>query len=98
MKAASRCLAPGGTLFWADHPDWNQAALALLERARQLGFALLEEQTNWHSYVPHVISDSTAHHFRIPKQWFYDLVQVALVWSHLYILRFDGQDVNRLHD
>jgi len=90
LRAAGRCLAPAGYLFWADHPDWNQGALDLLGRAQQEGFQLLEEQANWHCYVPHVISDSTARHFHIPARWFYDLVEVARVWSHLYILRFDG--------
>ena len=87
LKAALRCLAPGGLLFWADHPDWNAAALTLLERAQKQGMRLLEEQPNWHSYVPHVISDSTAHHFQIPPRWFHELVKYARVWSHLYVLR-----------
>lgn len=87
LKAAARCLAPGGLLFWCDHPDWNQAALALLEQARRYGLELLEEHPNWHCYVPHVVSDDTAHHFGIPARWFHDLVQYARVWSHLYVLR-----------
>lgn len=87
LKAAVSCLARGGWLFWADHPDWNQAALQLLERARGDGLKLVEERSNWHSYVPHVISDSTARHFNIPPGWFHELVKYARVWSHLYILR-----------
>ncbi|MBX3171754.1 MAG: bis-aminopropyl spermidine synthase family protein [Candidatus Eremiobacteraeota bacterium] len=87
LQAALRCLAPGGLLFWADHPDWNQAALTLLERAQRQGLELLEEHSNWHCYVPHVISDATAHHFRIPPGWFHELVKYARLWSHLYVLR-----------
>ena len=87
LKAAVYCLGPGGWLFWADHPDWNQGALSLIDKARSLGMELVEEQPNWHCYVPHVISDSTAHHFHIPPEWFYELVKYARVWSHLYILR-----------
>lgn len=87
LQAAVRSLAPGGLLFWCDHPDWNLAATKLLGQAHQLGLELLEEHLNWHCYVPHVISDDTAHHFRIPTKWFYDLVQCARVWSHLYVLR-----------
>ncbi|MFN8608119.1 MAG: bis-aminopropyl spermidine synthase family protein [Vulcanimicrobiota bacterium] len=87
LKAAVTCLAPGGWLFWADHPDWNQAALGLIELAGQLGLELIEEQPNWHCYEPYVISDSTAQHFHIPAEWFYELVKHARVWSHLYILR-----------
>ncbi len=87
LQAASRCLAPGGLLFWCDHPDWNLAALTLLRQAQGHGLELLEEHPNWHCYVPHVISDTTAHHFRIPPQWFHDLVKYARVWSHLYVLR-----------
>lgn len=87
LKAAVTCLGPDGWLFWADHPDWNQGALTLLEQARTFGLELLERQPNWHCYVPHVISDSTARHFQIPAEWFHKLVQHARVWSHLYILR-----------
>lgn len=86
LKAAVSCLAPGGLLFWCDHPDWNLAAPALLRQARELGLQLLEEHPNWHCYVPHVINDSTALHFRIPPRWFHDLVKSARVWSHLYVL------------
>lgn len=84
LNAAWQCLAPGGYLFWADHPDWNQAAQGLIERAQEMGLMLLEVQSNWHSYTPAVISDSTAHHFGIRPGWFHELVQVARVWSHLH--------------
>ena len=89
LQAADRCLAPEGLLFWADHPDWNQAAQLLIERARQLGLKLLEVRSNWHSYEPHVISDSTARHFRIPPRWFHELVEVARIWSHLHVFSKD---------
>ena len=87
LEAAVRCLAPQGLLFWADHPDWNPAFPTLLAQVRSRGLRLLEENSNWHSYVPHVISDVTAHHFRIPPEWFYELVKYARLWSHLYVLR-----------
>ncbi len=89
LKAAYGCLTPDGLLFWADHPDWNQAAQLLIERAQGQGLKLLEVRPNWHSYTPHVISDSTARHFRIPARWFYELVEVARIWSHLHVFRKD---------
>lgn len=47
---------------------------------------LLEQHSNLHSYVPHVISDVTAYHFGIPPAWFYELVKYARLWTHLYVL------------
>lgn len=94
LKAAQGCLASDGLLFWADHPDWNQAAHALVESAQQQGLKLLEVRSNWHSYEPHVISDSTARHFRIPPRWFHELVAVARIWSHLHVF---SKDQGRQH-
>lgn len=84
------CLVPGGTLLWADHPDWNFELGAVHAALAEQGHGLLETHTALHEY-PLTSTwiedlDGKAHRLGVSPDWLRRLASAVSGWSHLFVV------------
>lgn len=87
LRAAQKCLRPGGLLFWADHPDWNPGYPRVQRWTERLELEPIRVLENWHSYRGAYRDDSTAEFFGLDPDWLRRLAGEVRLWSHLHVLR-----------
>jgi hypothetical protein len=90
LDFAAACTKPGGTVLWADHPDWNFEHDEILQELSELGLSLKSTQENLHAYPitagwipdPRVIGAKLG----VDESWLRELAIHSRAWSHLHHL------------
>lgn len=86
LRAAHSALKPEGSLFWADHPDWNPEFSRLQRLVNRLKLKPVKTWNCLHSYKAVYKNDSTAEALDLDPGWLRRMAASIRMWSHLYQL------------
>lgn len=90
LDVGLRCLAPDGTLLWADHPDWNFEFEAVRATLGGQGHVVTAIHEALHEY-PLTATwiqdlDDKAAHLGVPARWLRALADAVSGWTDLYVV------------